>query len=214
MPAQPAGTRVIHAQRPVGWALFAALLLLIVAGIRLVDAEPQAAAAEPLAHGSFLAMYVPNAAGRQGSRLSTVMEQADGRAVAGASAAFGWMEDGDQVLLIVHRQAVPSLSLARAQRVVETARPIRALSELPRYLMICTWDTAAGQAGRPTVAYAERDDANMRSRKTRRYANLNVPWVPTASKRVAARFAGHDYCGEIARTGQSAARLWRASGEG
>lgn len=181
--------------------------VLLVSGASLAGIEPQGA---PSAHGSFLAMYAP-AAGKQGSRLSTAVERPDGRAVAGASAAFGWMEASDRVFLIVHRQEVASLLLARAQRVVETASPIQSLGELPRYLMICAWDSSEAQAGRPVVAYAERDDANMRRRTTRNYSDLSVPWVPTASRRAAAKFAGHDYCGEIARSGTSVAQLWHPS---
>lgn len=192
-------------------ALLGAALLALLATAGQARAERLAEATAPLAHASFLAMSADSPE-HQRARLSTALQFAAAPEASGASATFGWLEATGEVRLMSHGSYPSAAQLARSEREVESATPIRALGELPRYLMICSWTVAGGEAQAPTLAYAERDDANGRQSSTRTYASLSVPWVPTSAWPAQLAFAGHDWCGEIARSGQSSAALWPADG--
>lgn len=189
--------------------LLGAALLAALAGAAQVRAEALPEAAAPQAHASFLAMSAVSPE-YQRARLSTALQFATAPEEPGASATFGWLEATGEVLLMSHGPYPSAVARARSEREVESVMPIRALGELPRYLMICSWKAADGEAQPVTLAFAERDDANGRQSNTRDYASLSVPWVPTAARRAQQVFAGHDWCGEIARSGQSSALLWQA----
>lgn len=211
----PPSARAVTLSAPLFSAMGARLVLLgalLLCSLAPVRAELSPERAEPRAHASFLAMSVASP-DIQRARLSTAMRLAgdQGQDATTLSATFGWMEDSGSVLLMSHGPCQSSSPLARTQRVVESTVPIHSLTELPRYLMICSWRLEDGVAREPTVAYAERDDANGRVRSTRDYASLSVPWVPTAARHAQAHFSGHDYCGEIARSGTTAALPWPAA---
>ncbi|MCQ4345963.1 hypothetical protein NGA35_00675 [Pseudomonas stutzeri] len=183
-----------------------ALLTLLAAGGG--RAEPLSAA--PQAHASFLAMSAASPQ-HQRARLSTALEFATAPQASGVSATFGWLEATGEILLMSHGPYPSAAQVARSAREVESAAPIHTFGELPRYLLICSW-REDGADEPPTLAYAERDDANAREHSTRSYASLSVPWVPTAARRAQQPFAGHDWCGELAHDGRSSAPLWQANG--
>lgn len=180
-------------------------VLLGLLGASAGRAELLLEPAAPQAHASFLAMSAASPQ-HQRARLSTALQFGAEASEPGLTATFGWLEGSDEVLLMSHGPYPSAAPLARSEREVESAAPIRALGELPRYLMVCSWHAGAT----PTVAYAERDDANGREHSTRAYASLSVPWVPTAARRAQQPFAGRDWCGEIALGGRSSAPLWQA----
>lgn len=190
-------------------ALVPAMLAVLTAGA--IGAEPVFEPTPPLAHASFLAMSGTNLPGRQRAQLSSALRFAERAPASGYGATFGWMEGSGEVLLIGHGPSRPGSPLTRTQRVLEGGVPIRAFAELPRYLLVCSWEATGSEGVLPLAAYAERDDANGRQRSTRAYVSLSVPWVPTAARRAQQVFGGHDWCGEIARSGQSSAPLWQAS---
>lgn len=189
-------------------------VMLLTAG-RAVGAESVSEPMQPRAHASFLAMSVVHLPGRQRAQLSSALQLDDRQApVSQYGATFGWMEGSGEVLLISQGASQSNSLLARTQRVLEGGVPIRAFAELPRYLMLCSWGEVgeAQEEVPPVMAYAERDDANGRRRSTRAYDSLSVPWVPTAARRAQQVFAAHDWCAEIAHSGQSSAPLWQADG--
>jgi hypothetical protein len=203
LPTRPQVRALAAPQLGLPHALLAVVLLALLASVAPARAEPAAVQA----HASFLALSAASPQ-YQRARLSSALSFAEAAQAAGASATFGWLEQSGEVRLISHGVYPSATRLARSEREVENTRPIRALGELPRYLLICSWTLVDGQVRGPTLAYAERDDANGRQSSTRNYASLSVPWRPTSLRRARQPFAGHDWCGEIARNGVSSAPLW------
>lgn len=125
----------------------------------------------------------------------------------GGTASFGILEGG-LVMLLTHARYVPSLVPAGARRKVMTAKPPLDAKQLPRFIMVCAWPVDGDRAGKPVAGYAERDDANLVVLPEKYAVGLTASWVSIPANRAPAAFAQRDYCGEIAKTGNSSAPLW------
>jgi hypothetical protein len=62
--------------------------------------------------------------------------------------------------------------------------------------------------GKPSAAYAERDDANMTVKVSSVGTLLSIHWSSVPAARVVKNFGARDYCGEISRTRKLSAALW------
>lgn len=123
-------------------------------------------------------------------------------------ATFGWFDSGE-VMLLQYAEYVPSLRMAGARRTVKPSRFPLSPKSTPRYMMMCAWALDdKGAPGKPSAAYAERDDANMTVKVSFVGTLLSIHWVPVPAARVAKNFGAKDYCGEISRTKKSSAALW------
>lgn len=133
---------------------------------------------------------------------------ASGDAPAGGMAVFGWFESG-QVQLLHAVEYLPSMTQMSARRNVKPAKFPLDPKATPLYAMVCAWSLDDQRMpGTITVAYAERDDANSRVKKSSVGTLLTAHWVPIPASRAAKRFEAMDYCAEVAKTKKSSAALW------
>lgn len=128
---------------------------------------------------------------------------------AGGLAAWGAFGPGD-VRLMHYVAYVPSLAESYTAREIPlSASEQPAIQNLPRYILTCAWPADDPGLSIFTI-YTERDDVASSSRDGR----LSVQWRTVPSRRARDKFAGHDYCGEIAQTKESSAPLWLPGAEG
>lgn len=160
---------------------------------------------EHTGRGSFFGMYSPSdkKKGSYQADFRAYVQFAEQVDTAGGSAVFGWMDASDEVVLLTHAKYLPSLSLAETKHEFVLRRPVMDLSALPRYLMICVWETEGEKVAPALAVYAERDDANHTRKSTKVLDSLIVNWVPVPAARAERKFAGFDYCAEISRMEQS-----------
>ncbi len=133
---------------------------------------------------------------------------AGGDAPAGGMAVFGWFDSGEVRLL--HTVAYqPSMLQMMARRNVKPAKFPLDPKATPLYVMACGWPLDdQREPGRITVAYAERDDANIQVKESSVGTLTNLRWIPVPSTRAAKNFQAKEYCGEVAKTKKSSAPLW------
>ena len=158
--------------------------------------------------GSFFGMYseTDKKKGSYQADLRAYIQFAEPVEAAGGTAVFGWLEASDEVVLLNYAKYLPSLSLAETTRSLALRKPLMDVNALPRYLMQCIWETDEAKVAPALAVYAERDDANSQSKRSKTLDSLIVTWVNIPHARAEKKFAAFDYCAEISRTGQTHAK--------
>jgi hypothetical protein len=183
-------------------------LVLVISALPVHAQEGPAAFATMSVGGNY---FRKNPANSKYSILSMYVDRAaalQGEAPAAGIATFGWFESGE-VKLLDYAGYVPSIRQASTRRQVKPPKFPLDPQATPRYMMVCAWPLDDKRMpGKPGAAYGERDDANMRVKESSVGTLLGVLWVSVPATRVAKKFEAKDWCGEIAKTGQSSAPLW------
>jgi hypothetical protein len=201
----------------LGSALASALALALASALALAGAAPLAAHAQegPAAFGTMLFGGNYFRKGGPDSKY-TIMATFIDRAVAmkggdappAGMAAFGLFDSGE-VMLLGNVDYLPSLAQPHLRREVRPAKMPVDPKSTPRYVMVCAWPLDDNKVpGKPTAAYAERDDANIQEKNSQVGTLLSVLWISVPVARVAKKFESKDYCGEVVKTGKSSAPLW------
>jgi hypothetical protein len=145
---------------------------------------------------TILSMYIDRDAGMKGDVPSAGL------------ATFGWFESGE-VMLLQYVEYLPSILHASARRNVKPSKWPLDPQATPRYMMVCAWPLDDKRVpGKVAAAYGERDDANIKVKKSSVGTLINVRWDSIPAARAAKNFAAKDYCTEISKTKKSSAPLW------
>lgn len=201
------GTRVTRAALPVAALTLGALL----------DETPVYAADTPTAHATMMVggnYFRRNLPDSKYTILAIFTDQGDenapesGDVPAGGVAIFGWFESGE-VQLLHAVEYLPAMTQMVARRLVKPAKFPLDPKATPVYAMVCGWPLDDQRTpGKISVAYSERDDANMQVKESSVGTLLNVRWIPVPASRAAKNFQAKDYCDEVAKTKKSSAPLW------
>ncbi|MYN11763.1 hypothetical protein GSY71_01160 [Pusillimonas sp. TS35] len=140
--------------------------------------------------------------------LSSHIVVPDQNAPAGGTAAFGWFDSGD-IRLLQYVEYLPSIQFAQTHRALRPVKLPIEIEDLPRYAMICAWPIDNGKiSGPPIKAYAEREDASYAVKETNRHMHITAVWRNVRVQNAEGKFAGTDYCKEIAESKASSVAWW------
>jgi len=169
---------------------------------------PDLRAAESTAASAYVTGFAHKGKnGKQTYKILTHVAYAPDPGLPGGIAAFG-IPDGGSVVLLTFTPYVPSLSPAGASREVMTTKPPLDAPQLPRFVMVCAWPLEGEKPGQAVAGFAELDEANMTILPEKYFVGISAMWVEIPANRAPDAFSRHDYCGEIATTGKSAAPWW------
>lgn len=186
-------------------ALIATAVLLALGG-RLEGASAVDAAAPKASASLQGASWYATPSKQRFTILAALLAHQHSR-MSGGSASFGAMDSGE-IVWVTHAAYLPSLNPAISRRVVKTPTPPLGVTQMPRFLMVCSWPVVDGKPGPPIAGYAERDDASMSVREGTYYVTLSAQWVAVPALRAAAKFAARDHCGEVAASQRSSVPRW------